>query len=82
MNANDKPVPLEYREAEVKYCKLPYAVKPDESDIYRRLLAGHCQASDKGSPDHQCQGAITITRASFVARCKRCGDCKGVLTDE
>lgn len=69
----------EFKDADLKYCKVPYAIPETESHLYRKILAGHCSAPDKDSPDHQCQGALTITRASIVARCKRCGDCKGVL---
>lgn len=75
-------VPVEYKDSDLKYCKVPHAVPAKESDIYRHLLHAHCQAPDKDSANHQCQGAITITNASLVARCKRCGDCKGVLQDE
>ena len=63
----------------VKYCKLPHEITGKEAKIYRSILHMHCSADDKDSPDHQCQGAITISNASLVARCKRCGDCKGQL---
>lgn len=64
---------------QTRYCKLPYAIDEKESKIYRAILHMHCQADDKDSPDHKCQGCISISRGALVAKCKRCGDVKGVF---
>jgi len=34
-----------------------------------------CDAPDKDSPDHECQGVLTVTRKSVKAECPKCGSC-------
>ena len=63
----------------IKYCHIPSQVDPEEAKAYSLLLKAHCDADDKHSDKHECQGVISISTKSLVLRCKKCGDAKGTI---
>lgn len=58
-------------------CFMPREAPPAEVDLYRSILAIHCDR--KGEPGHECRGAITIRRSSVTLACPLCGDARKVL---
>ncbi len=60
----------------VKCCKMPRTICEKEAEVSDLLLTSHCEHPDKKSANHECCGAITISRNAIVLRCKKCGDAK------
>lgn len=62
---------------DIRCCRIPELVTPDERDLYRTVHRSFC--AQKDVEGHACQGAVTFTANSITLRCALCGDARRLI---